>query len=1057
MTTPTFDARFVADHQDFLQRLARGLLGTAEGHDVDDAVQETWRLALEGPRAQQPRAFLATVLRRSLGRSRARERAREVVEARGARSEVAEPTLAEDVERRLALNEELARALRALPEAQRIVLFLRFHADLPLAAIAARVGAPVPTVKTRITRGLAALREDLDRRYSGERSAWAGLLVLAVDRGGATKGAFAGSTSAPAFAAGLVALVLVGAIGAWLARLNRAVEGTLAVESSSAEPTFPASAGLAVVPAPPARTSVPSAGSSSAPVPQDAGTARVRARFVDSAGAPVADVPVVLTASVRSAPALFAWGEHPEVAPLQATSNENSVVEVLVPAIPCLEWQLAATPTAHARVMRRWPAAARDSLLDLDELALEAACSLTVTVVDAAGAPSTCSHRVHATERVNRTARNAQLRLDVSTVDGVARFAGLPPRRFNLQSDDTYTEVDLTAGGHVELTLRPAAAGDPTRVLAALYPDLRGRAPASAIRLVDGTGVAREASSVDDVMGRATWLAVPEGVFTLTFDAPGFEPWSQGDVLAGGGAVVRPRPRSGIRLSVTDASGTPVGLEGGVNVGRHLDVSPEWQAVLNEPGAVSVGPEYLSVLHLHRTPLQPLTEFRLLPGAHRLAVFGPRARRVDIELTLGVDELRDVEVVVEPTRSHSVSGTVLDAQGAQAAGATVELLAAAEQEDGRSSPVTSASTYGPAQPRRRKELGRLAVGADGRFEFTSDAIGPLVVRAWSAQRLVQSSTVDPRQAWPLKFGYSSAWIDAVEVSLEAGEARHDLVLRLPSESPVQGTLEGLAEFTVHAETLRGVDLVLRRAEAPLDGQANLQHEVLRRAELGPGSGFRFEGVTPGVYDLVALLGGQPHAMELFPRQHLVLGRLDVPAGGLIDALVTPLTPLPAPVDVRIECTGAAPGALSVFAQPTGELSGPGEEQLAARASDGVATLPIGRAGTWTFVVVDLDHGWAEQRQVELTSTTSAVQFDIELAVGTLRVVDAAGSPRQGVTVAPARLSIDEVRLWSPAGARTDANGAVTLRLPVGSATLTTKGTTHALIPWPPAAGTTLIE
>src|SRR5688572_1655380 len=156
MTTPTLDARFVADHQDFLQRLANGLLGSAQGQDVDDAVQETWRLALEGSRAQQPRAFLATVLQRSLGRRRARERAREGVEARGARSEVAEASLAEDVERRLALNEELARALRALPEAQRIALFLRFHADLPLAAIAARVGAPVPTVKTRITRGLAA-------------------------------------------------------------------------------------------------------------------------------------------------------------------------------------------------------------------------------------------------------------------------------------------------------------------------------------------------------------------------------------------------------------------------------------------------------------------------------------------------------------------------------------------------------------------------------------------------------------------------------------------------------------------------------------------------------------------------------------------------------------------------------------------------------------------------------------------------------------------------------------------------------------------------------------
>jgi hypothetical protein len=41
--------------------------------------------------------------------------------------------------------------------------------------------------------------------------------------------------------------------------------------------------------------------------------------------------------------------------------------------------------------------------------------------------------------------------------------------------------------------------------------------------------------------------------------------------------------------------------------------------------------------------------------------------------------------------------------------------------------------------------------------------------------------------------------------------------------------------------------------------------------------------------------------------------------------------------------------------------------------------------------------------------------------------------------------------------RTDADGLATLRLPVGAATLTTPGTTHPPIPWPPAPGTTLVD
>lgn len=52
----------------------------------------------------------------------------------------------------------LAAALDALPEAQRTVLVLRFHLDWSVDRIAAAVGAPAGTVKSRLHRGLAALR-----------------------------------------------------------------------------------------------------------------------------------------------------------------------------------------------------------------------------------------------------------------------------------------------------------------------------------------------------------------------------------------------------------------------------------------------------------------------------------------------------------------------------------------------------------------------------------------------------------------------------------------------------------------------------------------------------------------------------------------------------------------------------------------------------------------------------------------------------------------------------------------------------------------------------------
>ena len=59
-------------------------------------------------------------------------------------------------------SERLAGALGRLPAVYREVLLLRFQEDLALEEIAAVVDAPVSTVKSRLYRGLDALRELLE-------------------------------------------------------------------------------------------------------------------------------------------------------------------------------------------------------------------------------------------------------------------------------------------------------------------------------------------------------------------------------------------------------------------------------------------------------------------------------------------------------------------------------------------------------------------------------------------------------------------------------------------------------------------------------------------------------------------------------------------------------------------------------------------------------------------------------------------------------------------------------------------------------------------------------
>jgi RNA polymerase sigma factor (sigma-70 family) len=90
---------------------------------------------------------LASNRRRSLGR-------RELAVARIAGGLRAEPDLSTDLI-------ELTEALAALPFDQRTALMLHHVAGLPVASIAAELGIPGGTVKARLSRGRAALRERL--------------------------------------------------------------------------------------------------------------------------------------------------------------------------------------------------------------------------------------------------------------------------------------------------------------------------------------------------------------------------------------------------------------------------------------------------------------------------------------------------------------------------------------------------------------------------------------------------------------------------------------------------------------------------------------------------------------------------------------------------------------------------------------------------------------------------------------------------------------------------------------------------------------------------------
>jgi RNA polymerase sigma-70 factor (ECF subfamily) len=141
-----------------VQRAARRLAGNAA--DADDLVQETYVRALRGSgqfrAGTNLKAWLLTILRH-VHLNRRRQVARAIVEVDGTRVERFAETAehGDTPERRLLsrmVDEQLRAAHESLPLALRQTLWLRDVEELSYAEIANRLGIPMGTVMSRLSR-----------------------------------------------------------------------------------------------------------------------------------------------------------------------------------------------------------------------------------------------------------------------------------------------------------------------------------------------------------------------------------------------------------------------------------------------------------------------------------------------------------------------------------------------------------------------------------------------------------------------------------------------------------------------------------------------------------------------------------------------------------------------------------------------------------------------------------------------------------------------------------------------------------------------------------------
>lgn len=153
MDAEEFDVFYAASFQRLVGQVyaMTGDLGAAQDC-VQEAFVRAWSYRTQLDRTRAPEAWVRTTAHRlAVSRWRRAVRARRAPD----RALQAERVPSQPGEDRVAL----VAALRQLPEEQRRALVLYHVCDLPVQAVADEVGAPVGTVKARLSRGRAALAE----------------------------------------------------------------------------------------------------------------------------------------------------------------------------------------------------------------------------------------------------------------------------------------------------------------------------------------------------------------------------------------------------------------------------------------------------------------------------------------------------------------------------------------------------------------------------------------------------------------------------------------------------------------------------------------------------------------------------------------------------------------------------------------------------------------------------------------------------------------------------------------------------------------------------------
>jgi RNA polymerase sigma-70 factor (ECF subfamily) len=655
-----------------VRSVARALV---HGHDrADELEQETWVAALSHPprHGGDVRRWFSAVARnvsRHLFRSGAtrehHERRNAELSITGRGSSVAPGAGA--IVARAEVLQRVAAAVLALEEPYRSALLARYFDELPPIEIARALDVSVETVKTRLKRGLAQLRERLESLRPEGTTLEAVLLPLCGPAVGAawpavTKGLLVAATLAIG-ATILVPRVLRAPIHEEV--VAGAVDPAAAVAAASAVAPAPAAGPQDAAPAArePIRASTPPL------VADGAKRADARARVVGRIALPdgrgAADVSLRLTGSESDGERALKYGVPDDWKPVESRSSADGSFSIEFPAPRAFQYVLEAKLAGLATVRWKWFEFEPGTIKDVGEVMLLRTGTVHGRIVDGSGRAVRSSRWVvYADSPDAKVAEGLQAPRVFAVADATSRefvLEDVPPGTFALSAESPLAgriagpslEVHIGERTEAEIVVRsPDLAHRITIDLSSSPYDVftSGILEDAAPKIVlTGNGIdPRDATPSDSLLGSYVFDDIPDGRYTVEVNDPKYLPWRKSDVANGASIVAKLSGNAGIRLMVVDATS-------GKEIPRYsLRTRFEFEG--------NVRPDTVELLRQGAEPPRDGVYDGLIPVNQVLQVGAPGCAECSLPLRpLAAD--RVTEITARLTQGATLSGIVLRSDG----------------------------------------------------------------------------------------------------------------------------------------------------------------------------------------------------------------------------------------------------------------------------------------------------------------------------------------------------------------------------------------------------------